>query len=712
MDCSFNECGVCASESVVAFCENCNFGICETCFQNHKKPTKLFQNHVAFVIDLNQTNIDAGRADNQSCEAFKKISDDIHTHKCDKHPTENLVFFCEEHTETLCGRCIYSSHKSCKLVDLFEVTVDDDEVSACKAQLKSLAEILNSTDNRIEQNTNDNNACKLEFLNNLQKLRTELITWFDRLRIKCETQCSETFETYAERLTQVRTFSQNYIKRIQERQDLIDYLQTQNHVNKLYLLLNQVKQEIEEVKSTIKGLSVDSTFNGYVFKRSSGIEDLLNAHAFEIGGLEEWCSGSDEISDYTLSTLTGSRLGTEAEHSGALDGKNDTPTVDSKSEYSRKGDKNLFTEFSSESADDSSNGGMNKWSKSDMGMHNTSGCHGHTDSYSGESVLFVSDTKTDCTGHVDKMENSCKEIPSQTEHKPEPLNKVLNRLWRPMELHASEPLSRIVIIEGIQSGTSESSLREQLLDFLNKYNLQLVFLETANEAHALCNTDSDAKSLLKEKLQNLKTKPHPQPVVENYSYSIGKDTLKHVLLIDFLKKKKFTQPYFTYNEDQGILKVTSPTMYGIQYIKWSLDAYEFKSYKNITELKYELLMAKHGSEILGVGKTDGEILFNNGSISLVCRKSCVQPIDTYIIKLLQCEGEKEWSLRMTDLTNVDKTCEELVGNGCECMVTKQEEPRLIVMFQNYDDVNKVTQIVSSFLRKNVMPTRSQRSKRF
>ena len=27
----------------------------------------------------------------------------------------------------------------------------------------------------------------------------------------------------------------------------------------------------------------------------------------------------------------GSRLGTEAEHSGALDGKNDTPTVDSKS---------------------------------------------------------------------------------------------------------------------------------------------------------------------------------------------------------------------------------------------------------------------------------------------------------------------------------------------------------------------------------------------
>ena len=59
-----------------------------------------------------------------------------------------------------------------------------------------------------------------------------------------------------------------------------------------------------------------------------------------------------------------------------------------------------------------------------------------------------------------------------------------------MELHASEPLSRIVIIEGIQSGTSESSLREQLLDFLNKYNLQLVFLETANESNALCNTDS------------------------------------------------------------------------------------------------------------------------------------------------------------------------------------------------------------------------------
>ncbi|KAH3773933.1 B-box type zinc finger protein ncl-1-like [Dreissena polymorpha] len=312
MDCSLNECGVCASESVVAFCENCNFKICETCFQLHRKSTKLFQNHVAFLIDQTKTIIDESIAGDNTLAVSTESFGDINTHKCATHKTENLIFFCTEHTETLCGRCVFSSHKPCKVVDLFEVNVDDEEVHTCKSHLQNLVENLKSTENKIEKNKLENNACKQEFGTNLQRLRTEFINWFDRLQSKCEKQCIDTFETNAERLTQAQICCQEHIERIQKRQEFADILITKKHVKKLYILLNEVKKEIEEVKLKINWLNSASTFNSYIFKRSNCIEEFLNSHTFEIGGLEEWCSGSDELLDDS-SSLTVSTLRTTAD---------------------------------------------------------------------------------------------------------------------------------------------------------------------------------------------------------------------------------------------------------------------------------------------------------------------------------------------------------------------------------------------------------------
>ncbi|KAH3805206.1 hypothetical protein DPMN_133503 [Dreissena polymorpha] len=304
MECSLNECGVCGSESVAAFCENCNFRICKNCFHVHKKSTKLFKNHRAFLIETTQPILGQGFAGHNSRKVSKHSSGDIHTHKCATHATENLAFFCSDHSDTLCGRCVVSCHKLCKIVDLFEVNIDDEEVTACKSHLHDLAEKFKRAANKIDQNTTDNKTCKQEFLKELQQLRIDVNTWFDCLQSKCEKQYSETFETNTERLTRVRTSCNELEKRIEDHQELIDSLLTQNHVKKLYVVLNKMKQEIVEINSKLTWLDTESSFTELNFKRSSGIHKLLNDKMFDIGGLEESCSGSDEISEGPLSSIT------------------------------------------------------------------------------------------------------------------------------------------------------------------------------------------------------------------------------------------------------------------------------------------------------------------------------------------------------------------------------------------------------------------------
>ncbi|KAH3805248.1 hypothetical protein DPMN_133545 [Dreissena polymorpha] len=272
MECSLNECGVCGSGSVVAFCENCNFRICETCFHKHKRSTKLFQNHVAFLIETTKPTLDQNIAGDVTREVSKQNSGDVHTLKCATHTTENVIFFCSDHSDTLCGRCVVSCHKLCKIVDLFEVNIDDEEVTACKSHLQDLADKLKCAANKIDKNTTDNKTCKQEFMKELQQLRIDVNTWFDGLQSKCEKQYSETFETNTERFTRVQTFCNELGKRIEDHQELIDSLLTQNHVKQLYVLLNKVKQEIVEINSKLTWLDTESSFKEYNFKRSSCIQ--------------------------------------------------------------------------------------------------------------------------------------------------------------------------------------------------------------------------------------------------------------------------------------------------------------------------------------------------------------------------------------------------------------------------------------------------------
>ncbi|KAH3805270.1 E3 ubiquitin-protein ligase DTX3L-like [Dreissena polymorpha] len=65
-----------------------------------------------------------------------------------------------------------------------------------------------------------------------------------------------------------------------------------------------MKQEIVEINSKLTWLDTESSFTELNFKRSSGIHKLLNDRMFDIGGLEESCSGSDEISEGPLSSIT------------------------------------------------------------------------------------------------------------------------------------------------------------------------------------------------------------------------------------------------------------------------------------------------------------------------------------------------------------------------------------------------------------------------
>ncbi|XP_052224972.1 uncharacterized protein LOC127840603 [Dreissena polymorpha] len=197
--------------------------------------------------------------------------------------------------------------------------------------------------------------------------------------------------------------------------------------------------------------------------------------------------------------------------------------------------------------------------------------------------------------------------------------------------------------------------------------------------------------------------------LQQYTYYISKDRLQKGLLLDFFTQKKCTKPYFTFTEDQtGNYNVTSLSLYGAEYIKWSLERYEYKSYSNVSELKFEVLIAKYGSEILGVGRTDGDILFENGLIQLVCRKSCVGIVDTYIKTLLQFEGEKDFSIKTSDLEKTKELCKELVEDGYESVITNNEGPKLIVLFETYDEITKVSKRVQSIQGKDVKPTGRQR----
>ncbi|XP_052224987.1 uncharacterized protein LOC127840618 [Dreissena polymorpha] len=169
------------------------------------------------------------------------------------------------------------------------------------SNLHDLEEQLKSTENKIQGNVDSNESCKQLFMKELKQLRTNVNKRFDRLQQKCEKQCSETFERNAKRLTHVRTICSGHRRNIKELKELIDNLLSQNHVQRLYVALRENQQNLLEVKRNLTMLDRESNFNEYAFKRNSGLQALFNDKLFDIGGLEESCTESDEIREYPAS---------------------------------------------------------------------------------------------------------------------------------------------------------------------------------------------------------------------------------------------------------------------------------------------------------------------------------------------------------------------------------------------------------------------------
>ena len=115
------KCQSCEEQSLlVAWCEECDAIICQTCLNQHKKMLILREHHIQSVQ----------KDENETALFVKKTST---VSECPRHDNQKLKYFCTNCSELVCPECLLGVHKN------HEFSTPEEARNDLEAKLKNLA---------------------------------------------------------------------------------------------------------------------------------------------------------------------------------------------------------------------------------------------------------------------------------------------------------------------------------------------------------------------------------------------------------------------------------------------------------------------------------------------------------------------------------------------------------------------------------------------
>jgi hypothetical protein len=238
-------CGICdirhISKPSEVWCPDCQEGICTECIEHHSlaKPSR---NHTTIPIEEYQT--------------LPSYVLEIKEH-CDEHH-ERFNLYCKEHERPYCRICNLENHKDCKNVAIMEEIIKNVKTSTMFTDIEHLIKEMIENISKIRQNreTNSNSVKEHKRIieNEIQELRTQINTHYDKLQEDLMKQLTE-----AEK--QATNETRELLVSLDEKQkELIEYQTNVVNIRKYasdlqtFLALKQIEKDVETQDTCLHSL--------------------------------------------------------------------------------------------------------------------------------------------------------------------------------------------------------------------------------------------------------------------------------------------------------------------------------------------------------------------------------------------------------------------------------------------------------------------------
>ncbi|KAH3701950.1 uncharacterized protein LOC127861057 [Dreissena polymorpha] len=165
-------------ESADYYCESCVKFYCRKCIHMH---SQLFKKHCPH-----------GRSDMKKWPVAKKVEDFLL--KCDVHKEENLVMFCEDHSQLCCNNCAFLNHRQCKTVMLLSdlVKITSTDLNQVSVTIQTTLAELKKIQNIQEANIQSVRISYYEQLHKIQETRHKILAALDMLEKKTLQEMKDT----------------------------------------------------------------------------------------------------------------------------------------------------------------------------------------------------------------------------------------------------------------------------------------------------------------------------------------------------------------------------------------------------------------------------------------------------------------------------------------------------------------------------------------
>ncbi|KAH3849990.1 uncharacterized protein LOC127874395 isoform X2 [Dreissena polymorpha] len=588
---------------------------------------------------------------------------------------------------------MHANHKACldDIIDLNNVKHDEYGTTELTNTLKQLEEEISGIDRRVAENLKLNDECKETCLKDITEYTKKLHDRLDLLREKAVQNVNVKHTHNDTNIRTVENLCKEAKERVMKKSDLIYDLLHKKHERHLFVVSKRLGKEVDEIKTIIRQSNLENNITKFSFLPNRTIECTFQNDFNDIGQLHETCDGSDEVvEDFPEIFYESNDTIVDADF--ALPQVTVSVSVDN---IANKDD--LIQQLKADLA--SIHTQQKKTTEKVIEMHDKMPSPSVSQVEGNEEIDVTPSKDTHTSTYQNQLEAPVQEsIPRDVTFNPS------SSLETGME-------SNIVIVDGIKPNTTERDLRDSLKSLLVENPSQLVFCERRSEALLVFSDVKVAESMLGRKVNRFTFKKHPKVDHYNCFYCIsGKEyeQLKESGMLEFICYKRLTEPYFRFsiNDTQGTLAVISQTLYGVHYVKEIVSEFVWRSYGNVSELKYEFLNAKFAADICGPGNTDGEIVYVNCNIKLVCRRSDLDKHDKNIRKLLSYEGEKEIPLGNGELDKAADWCSKFEKECFPCAFVKKWN-KLVVMFEVWEDIKKVNLTLSKLRNEPKLVSQSR-----
>ena len=270
-------CEICydeARELILAhgFCPKCDTFICEMCLGNHWEDPKL----------KNHTILPAGIVPNTQAECPFKYPG------CTKHAGDTKYFYCIDHREMICSKCLYSTHQICTTTPLLNVCqrLGSADIKQFETVVDSLKQNVLSTKSSLESNVTDIEKQKENLIKHAKEERDKIISKAWKLYDNTVTMVSDTCEQKSARIAEQIMTLDNIIHSLDETSTGITKNLNAKFGQTVFIKMQQIVEKVREYKSDIENMNKEIRKITVSFSPSSEILKFLSVRE-NLGDIKE-----------------------------------------------------------------------------------------------------------------------------------------------------------------------------------------------------------------------------------------------------------------------------------------------------------------------------------------------------------------------------------------------------------------------------------------